>query len=74
MRTRYLTGNVTAKRQTDKALLCSLDWQEDHDVVASDLWIPLSVVHPEDHDTIEEAHDNEVIEISVAAWWVEQNF
>lgn len=73
MRNRYLTGLVRAQRQTDKAFLCSFDWETDHGYIAKDLWIPLSVIDDSDHDTIEEALDGEMIEISVAAWWIESN-
>ena len=72
MKTRYLTGLVEAKRDTADAFCCSFDWSEDHGYVASDLWIPKSVIHDSDHSTIEEAYDGELIEISIAEWWLKQ--
>ena len=68
MRTRYLTGLVRAQRQTDKAFPCTFDWSDDHGYVALDQWVPLSVIHDEDHDTIEEAVAGEMIEINIAEW------
>lgn len=73
MRTRYLTGQVVAKRQTALAFLCSFDWSDDHGYVASDVWIPLSCIHDSDHSNIEEASDGDLIEISVAEWWLRAN-
>lgn len=73
MRTRYLTGMVRAQRDTRLAFLCSFDWSDDHGYVASNLWIPLSVIHDEDHYKIEEAFDGELIEISIAEWWLRDN-
>lgn len=72
MRMRYLTGLVRAQAQTDKAFKCSFDWSSDHGYVAADLWIPLTNIFEDDHDKIEEAVDGEFIEISIAAWWLEQ--
>lgn len=73
MRKRYLTGNVRAEGQTSLAFLCSLDWSEDHGYIGHHVWIPLSVIHEEDHDKIEEAVEGELIEISVAEWWLTKN-
>lgn len=73
MKTRYLGGLVTAKRQTSMAFCCSFDWSDDHGFAASDLWIPLANIHPEDHDEIEEAFEGQVIEIHIAEWWLKQN-
>jgi len=73
MRTRYLTGIVRAQRDTAMAFLCTFDWSDDHGYVALDQWIPLSVIHPEDHDTISDAVERDLIEISIAEWWVIRN-
>lgn len=73
MRKRYLTGNVRAEAQTDLAFCCTFDWSDDHGYQAKDLWVPLSVIAEDDHDTIEEAVDGEMIEVSIAAWWLEKN-
>lgn len=73
MRVRYLTGNVEAKRDTDKAFLCSFNWSDDHGYAASDMWIPKSVIHDSHHDDIEEAVAGDIIEISVAEWWMLEN-
>ena len=72
MRTRYLTGMVEAKRQTALAFCCSFNWSDDHGYVASDQWIPLSVILDHDHVEIEEACEGDIIEISVAEWWLKQ--
>lgn len=73
MRTRYLTGYVVAHRQTDKAFLCSFNWSDSHGYVASEQWVPLSCIHESEHDAIEEAADSDVIEISIAEWWLRAN-
>jgi hypothetical protein len=70
MRVRYLTGIVRAQRQTELAFLCSFDWSDDHGYVAHDQWVPLSVIDPSDHDEIEQACDGDMVEISVAEWWL----
>lgn len=70
MRRRYPSGLVTAKVQTDKAVLCSFDWSRTHGYVASDVWVPLSVIHEDDHDTIENAAEGSIIEIGIAEWWL----
>ena len=72
MRTRFLTGDVVAKHQTGAAFLCSFDWSDTHGYAASDQWVPMSVILPEDHPNIEVAADGDIIEISIAAWWLEQ--
>lgn len=73
MRTRYLTGLVRAQNQTGLAFLCSFDWSDDHGYIAVDTWVPLSVIHDEDHSSIEEAYDGEMLEISIAEWWLRKN-
>lgn len=73
MQMRYLTGSVRAQAQTSKAFKCTFDWSDDHGFMARDLWIPLSVIDEDSHSTIEEAVDGELIEISIAAWWLEAN-
>lgn len=71
--TTFTLCSVTAKRDTEKALLCSgtidcngIDW------VFSDTWIPKSQIHEDYHDEIDQALAGETIEIAVSDWWVEQ--
>lgn len=73
MQTRYLTGLVRAQNQTSLAFLCSFDWSDDHGYMAVDQWVPLSVIHDEDHSQIEEAYDGQMIEISIAEWWLRKH-
>lgn len=73
MRTRYLTGLVRAQNQTDLAFLCSFDWSDDHGYVAVDQWVPMSVILESDHDEIEESYDGQMIEISIAKWWLDKH-
>lgn len=65
--------NVLAKRDTEKAFLCSgtidcngAEW------VFSDMWIPKSQIHEDYHEEIDKALAGETIEIAVSDWWVEQ--
>jgi len=74
MQVRYLSGIVQAKRDTDKALLCSFDWNDTHGYCGSDVWVPLSVIHEDDHDSIAAASSFDLIEISIAEWWLIKNF
>jgi hypothetical protein len=70
---RYLTGMVRAQGETDKAFCCTFDWSDSHGYIGKDIWIPKSVIHETDHDTIDEAATGELIEISVADWWLIKN-
>lgn len=72
VRERYLTGLVRAETDTDKAFLCSFNWSDTHGYVASELWVPKKCIFEDDHDTIEEAVRGEMIEISIAEWWLNQ--
>jgi hypothetical protein len=72
MRTRFIVGDVEARRQTQDAFLCSLRW-DDAGYAASNLWIPLSCIHDTYHDEIEEACEGDIIEIGVAEWWLKKN-
>lgn len=73
MQTRYLTGLVRAQNQTALAFLCSFDWSDDHGYMAVDQWVPLSVIIESDHDEIESSYDGQMIEISIAKWWLDKH-
>ena len=73
MRTRYLTGLATAKRETDLAFLCSFNWHDDHGYAVSNVWIPKSVLDESCHDDISDACAGDLIEIHIAEWWLLDN-
>lgn len=77
MKTRYITQLVKAENETPNAFKCTgklvID-KHGSEVPVKDEWIPKSQIHEEDHDTIEEACQGDVIEINVTEWWLSQNF
>ena len=57
-------GNATAKRDTGKALLVSVD------DLGRDVWIPLSQIH--DNSEVFDADENATGELVVSQWFAEK--